>query len=296
VFRKRVFELPVGTRGSRPKALVNFLELKEGEQILEMVPYREDEVDDDHFVVLASAQGYIKRTSLEEFANIRASGLIAATVLEGDRLIDARLTDGHCHIVLASAAGQSIRFAESDVRPMGRTARGVKGMALREGDAVVDMLVIPEASQADLLTLCENGYGKRTAAEEYRPQSRAGLGIKTIKVTERNGPVAGMLLVHAEDQLMVVTDRGRVIRTRVADISVLGRDTQGVRVIRVDEGEKVVAITRVEASDAEQEGEDIERPEALEDGDGGEAEDEGGEDAGEGDGEPEAGGDEEAPE
>jgi DNA gyrase subunit A len=200
VFRKRVFEFPLGSRTSRGKALVNFLDLKEDEQILEMVPYREDEVDDDHFVVLGSAQGYIKRTSLSDYANIRTSGLIAAHVAEGDRLIDARLTDGTQHLVMASSKGMSIRFPETDVRPMGRTARGVRGMALREGDRVVSMLTLGAEDPDDLLTLSQHGFGKRTPAAEYRPQSRAGLGLKTIKTSERNGLVVGMLKVREGDQ------------------------------------------------------------------------------------------------
>jgi DNA gyrase subunit A len=256
VFRKRVFEFPLGTRGQRPKALVNFLELKEGEGILEMVPYREEEVDEDHFVVLASRQGYIKRTSLAEFENIRASGLIAATVAEDDALVDVKLTNGRCDIIMASRNGQAIRFNESDVRPMGRTARGVRGMGLREGDAVVNMLVLDREADTNVefLTVCEKGYGKRTPSDEYRPQSRSGLGLKTIKVSERNGKVVSMIKVSESDQLMVVTSQGKIIRTQVAGISVLGRATQGVRLIRLNEDEVVVGTARLDADAAPQDG------------------------------------------
>jgi DNA gyrase subunit A len=256
VFRKRVYEFPLGTRGQRPKALVNFLELKDGETILEMVPYREEEVDDDHFVVLASKEGYIKRTSLAEFANIRASGLIAATVAEDDTLVDAKLTNGRCDIIMASRNGQAIRFDESDVRPMGRNARGVRGMGLREGDAVVSMLVLDRETDTDaeFLTVCEKGYGKRTPAEEYRPQSRSGLGLKTIKVSARNGKVVSMVKVRESDQLMVVTSQGKIIRTQVAGISQLGRATQGVRLIRLGEDEVVVGTARLDDDGAEQVG------------------------------------------
>jgi DNA gyrase subunit A len=248
VFRKRVFEFPLGTRGQRPKALVNFLDLKEDEKVLEMLAYREDEVDENHFVVLASRQGYIKRTALDEFANIRASGLIAATVAEDDQLIDAKLTNGRCDIVMASKNGQAIRFDEAEVRPMGRTARGVKGMGLREGDEVVNMLVFDRETESDVqfLTVCEKGYGKRTPAEEYRPQSRAGLGLKTIKVSARNGSVVSMVKVREQDQLMVVTSQGKIIRTPVAGISSLGRATQGVRLIRLGEEEVVVGTARID--------------------------------------------------
>ncbi|HVI02486.1 MAG TPA: DNA gyrase subunit A, partial [Enhygromyxa sp.] len=260
VFRKRVFEFPLGTRGQRPKALVNFLELKEDEKVLEMLAYREEEVDEDHFVVLASRQGYIKRTALSEFANIRSSGLIAATVAEDDGLIDAKLTNGRCDIVMASKNGQAIRFDETEVRPMGRTARGVKGMGLREGDEVVNMLVFDRETEGDVqfLTVCEKGYGKRTPAEEYRPQSRAGLGLKTIKVSARNGKVVSMVKVREPDQLMVVTSEGKIIRTPVAGISSLGRATQGVRLIRLGEDEVVVGTARIDDPEV---GEVAEQPE-----------------------------------
>ena len=248
VFRKRVFEFPLGSRGQRPKAIVNFLDLKEGERILEMVAYREEEVDDDHFVVLASEQGYIKRTSLADFQNIRTTGLIAATVGEGDTLIDAKLTTGHCDIIMASRNGQTIRFNETDVRKMGRTARGVRGMGLREGDTVVNIMVLNRETEAEVqfLTVCENGYGKRTPNEEYRIQSRSGLGIKTIKVSERNGKVVNVIKVREADQLMVVTSQGKLIRTPVSGISELGRATQGVRLIRLNDDEVVVGTARVD--------------------------------------------------
>ena len=280
VFRKRVFEFPLGTRGQRPKALVNFLELKDGETVLEMVPYREEEIDEDHFVVLASQQGYIKRTSLAEFENIRASGLIAATVGEDDTLVDAKLTNGRCDIMLVSREGQAIRFDEAEVRPMGRTARGVRGMGLRDGDAVVNMLVLDREADQDtqLLTVCENGYGKRTPQDEYRGQSRAGLGLKTIKVSKRNGKVVSMVKVRAADQLMVVTSQGKIIRMLVAGISELGRATQGVRLIRLNEDEVVVGTTRIDEANADDEG--IEEQPPLDDDELGEDldEDEGDED------------------
>ena len=256
VFRKRVFELPQGSRDSRGKALINFLDLKEGEKVLHMLPYADEDVDEDHFVVLASRQGYIKRTSLTEFANIRQSGLIAATVAEGDAIIGAGFTDGSRHLLMASAAGMAIRFGEDQLRPMGRTARGVKGMNLRGDDQVVSLLVLQPDTENALLTLCEKGYGKRTPAAEYRAQSRAGLGLITIKVTGRNGPVVAMLSVGPEDQIMVITDGGKVIRTPVSGISELGRNTQGVRIIRLQDGESVVALERIVADEDADQGEE----------------------------------------
>jgi DNA gyrase subunit A len=285
VFRKRVFEFPLGTRGQRPKALVNFLELKEGEQVLEMVAYLEDEVDENNYVVLASREGYIKRTALSEFANIRTTGLIAATVAEGDGLVDAKLTNGKCDIIMASRDGQSIRFDEEQVRPMGRTARGVKGMGLRKGDEVVTMLIHDRSESEDenfFLTVCENGYGKRTPASEYGAQNRSGLGLKAIKVSKRNGKVVGMVKVREADQLMVVTTGGKIIRTRVSGISVLGRATQGVRLIKLSEGETVSSLACIdEAQAAEGEDELVEAPEGEDEGEG-EGDDES-DDEGEGD-------------
>jgi len=245
VFRKGVYELPLGRRDGAGKALVNFLNLREGEKIIEMVPYRGDEVTEQHHIVTATKAGYIKRTALSEYANIRASGLNAVVIDDDDELIAVRFTDGKQQIIMSSAEGMAIRFDENEVRPMGRQARGVRGMGLREGDTVVAMdAIAPEAAE-DLLTLCEKGYGKRTNVSEYRSQSRAGLGLITIKVTERNGKVVGSLLVRSTDQLIVVTSGGKVIRMRVDEISVLGRNTQGVRIIRTEDKERVVAVARM---------------------------------------------------
>ncbi len=245
VFRKRVFELPMARRDGAGKALVNFLELRDGEKIIEMVPYRDTEVTDAHHIVTATKNGYIKRTALSEYDNIRTTGLNAVVIDDDDELIAVGFTDGKQHIIMSSAEGMAIRFDENEVRPMGRQARGVRGMGLRDSDTVVAMdTLAPEAGE-DLLTLCENGFGKRTAVSDYRPQSRAGLGLITIKVTERNGKVVGSLLVRSTDQLIVVTSGGKVIRTRVDEISVLGRNTQGVRIIRIDDKERVVAVARV---------------------------------------------------
>ncbi|MGB1276381.1 MAG: DNA gyrase C-terminal beta-propeller domain-containing protein, partial [Nannocystaceae bacterium] len=201
---------------------------------------------------MATKLGYIKRTRVKEFANIRSSGLIAANIEEGDQLIDARLTKGGQHIMLSSAHGMAIRFEENVVRPMGRTARGVRGMKLRKGNSVVGMIVLEPESDAELLTMCENGYGKRTPATEYKVQGRSGQGIITIKVSDRNGPVVGVLPVRDDDQLMVVTSNGKVIRTKVAGISVMGRNTQGVRIIRTStDDERVVALERLVDPDDE---------------------------------------------
>jgi len=263
VFRSPVYELPLAKRDAAGKALVNFLELKEGEVVLEMVAYRENEVGTEHNIVTCTAKGYVKRTALDEFTNIRASGLIAVTIDEDDKLIAVRFTDGKQHLLLSSAQGMVIRFDETEVRRMGRTARGVRGMALREQDEVVTMNTLEPESSWQVLTLCANGYGKRTPAMEYRTQSRAGLGLITIKVSERNGPVVGNLLVKDDFHVILVTNGGKVIRTPVAGISELGRNTQGVRIIRIDDDERVVAVARmVESSEDhdEPEGDAIDSP------------------------------------
>jgi len=251
VFRKRVFELPLVQKGRKPKAWANFLDLKEDERVFHMVPYRDDEVDEDNFVAFATKQGYVKRTALSDFENIRSNGLIAVKIEEGDALVGVDFTDGKRHVLLATQGGMAIRFDESDMRPMGRTARGVKGISLRDDDAVVSMIVLAQDSSNSLLTICDNGYGKRTAAEEYRGQSRGGKGLITIKVTDRNGPVVAMLVVADDDQILVVTNRGKVIRTPVSGISQLGRNTQGVRIIRMRDEEVVVAIERILSSEDE---------------------------------------------
>ncbi len=259
VFRKRVFELPKGRRDAPGKALVNFLDLKDGERVLEMVPYREDAISDDHNIVTATARGYVKRTSITDYANIRTTGLIAVSIDEGDKLIAIRFTDGKKHLLLSSAGGMAIRFDENDLRQMGRNARGVRGMALKD-DTVVAMNSHDPAEDDEwqILTICANGYGKRTAISDYRSQSRAGKGLITIKVNERNGPVVSNLMVKDDFQLMLVTDGGKVIRTPVSGVSELGRNTQGVRIIRTDDGEKVVAVARIVDPDDDETGEEAE--------------------------------------
>jgi DNA gyrase subunit A len=222
----------------------------------------EDLIEREDMVVTVTHGGYIKRTSLAEFVNIRNSGLIAATVGDDDALVDAKLTNGRCDIIMASRDGQAIRFDEADVRPMGRTARGVRGMGLRKGDQVVNILVLDREQEQEigLLTVCEKGYGKRTPASEYRSQSRSGLGLRTIKTSSRNGKVVGVIKVRESDQLMVVTSEGKIIRTPVSGISELGRATQGVRLIRLGDDEVVVGLARVDDEGDELPGEVVELP------------------------------------
>jgi DNA gyrase subunit A len=259
VFQKRVYEVPVGARAARGKALVNLLPLEENERVAGVLPVKEfppepEEGADEEsqkagrrYVVMGTRRGVIKKTDLSEYSKIRSTGIIGAILDEGDGIIGIGQTDGDSDIFIGTAGGMSIRFHEDQVRGMGRATRGVKSIDLREGDEVVGMEVLSREAQgtASLLTVCENGYGKRTALEEYRGQNRGGLGLITIKTTDRNGKVVGVRAMTDEDHLMLVTDCARIIRTPVRDISVIGRNTQGVRLIRVEEGERVVAVERL---------------------------------------------------
>ncbi len=241
VYWLKVHELPQMGRAARGKAIVNLLRLEPGETIAAHLPVRE--FSEGRFVMVATSQGLVKKTPLMAYSNPRKGGIIGLILEKKDELISARLTDGEQHVFLASASGLSIRFKEQDVRAMGRAARGVKGMALGKGNRVVSM----ETSKfpASLLTICENGYGKRTATEEYRLQSRGGKGIITIKTTERNGRVVDVKLVSDADDLMVITNRGKIVRTPVRDISEIGRNTQGVRIVSLSAAEKVASVARL---------------------------------------------------
>jgi DNA gyrase subunit A len=244
VYAKRVFEMPLGGRVGRGKAMVNLLELQEGEKVLTTLPVKS--FDPGLFVVMATRSGTIKKTELDAFANIRATGIRAVTIDEGDALISVKLTDGEMDILLASRNGRALRFREDRVRPMGRDARGVRGIALRDGDACVGMAVVPRNNAAlTVLTVCERGHGKRTVLDEYPTKNRGGYGVITIKTSERNGKVVAVRVVSDEDHLILITDRGKLIRVPVAPLVTRGRATQGVRIMRVDEGEKISSVERL---------------------------------------------------
>jgi DNA gyrase subunit A len=192
---------------------------------------------------MTTRSGVIKKSPLGLYANPRASGIIAIKLEPSDDLIGVALTSGKNHIILGTKDGMAIRFDESQARPMGRSARGVRGIKLRKGDAVVDMVIAEEA--ATLLTVCENGYGKRTTLEDYRPQGRGGIGLINIKTSERNGNVVALKAVKDEDDIMIMTANGIIIRTGLEGIREIGRNTQGVRLIKLEENDKVVAVERV---------------------------------------------------
>jgi DNA gyrase subunit A len=249
-YSKRVYELPEGSKASRGKPLVNLLELQPGERVVEMLPLRE--FAENSFVFMATKNGVVKKTELSAFANIRVTGIIALSIDPGDDLIEARVTDGKAHILLASKGGYATRFSEEQVRAMGRGARGVRGISLRKGDELVAMAVIEAESQATLLTVSERGYGKRTPAGDYPTKNRGGLGVITIKTTERNGQVVGVKVVSDEDDLMLITTAGKVIRMPVQGIPTLGRNTQGVRLVRLAASEQVVAVERLAERDEDE--------------------------------------------
>jgi DNA gyrase subunit A len=199
-------------------------------------------------VVMGTRLGVVKKTDLAAFSNPRQAGIIAMGIEEGDAVIDVQLSNGQDEILLATREGMAIRFSEEEVRPMGRTAYGVRGIALREGDQVVSMAVI-HAQDGYALCVTANGYGKRTELSEYRVQSRGGVGIINIQTSDRNGPVVGALFVSEDDQLMLMTQQGKILRTRVTDTRPIGRNTQGVRLIRIDEADRVVSVARFAEKD-----------------------------------------------
>jgi DNA gyrase subunit A len=203
----------------------------------------------DHYVFMSTAMGTVKKTALDEFSNPRKAGIIAVDLDEGDYLIGAALTDGHHDVMLFSDGGKAVRFAEDDVRPMGRAARGVRGMALEDGQSVIAMLVAEDETQS-VLTATENGYGKRTSIVEYTRHGRGTKGMIAIQQTERNGKVVAATLVRADDEIMLITDRGVLVRTRVSEIRELGRATQGVTLIALDEGTKLTGLQRIVENDA----------------------------------------------
>ena len=259
VYWLKVHEIPQGGRAARGKAIVNLLNLAPGEQVMTVLPVKE--FVPGRYIITATQKGTVKKTELMAYSNPRAGGIIALTIDEGDRLISARLTDGSQDIILASRHGKSIRFPEADARAMGRTARGVRGMMLEGDDLVIGMETVTDATAATLVTVTENGYGKRTDLDEYRVQSRGGKGIITIKTSERNGKVVDIKLCEEDSDLMFITDRGKVLRTSVGHLSVIGRNTQGVRLMVLESGERVVAVAKLAEKD-EDNGLDTEAEEA----------------------------------
>ncbi len=247
----KVYKLPEAGRGSRGRPIVNLLPLEEEERITAILAVRD--YDAEHFVFMATRRGTVKKTALDAFSRPRSNGIIALGLHEDDELIGAVLTDGEQDLILAATSGRAIRFAESDVRAMGRTAAGVRGMRLKAGDAVIALL---RAADGELLFASEHGYGKRTAADEFSRQGRGGQGVIGIKTSSRNGAAVGALSVVEGDDLMLISAAGTLVRIGADEVSRLGRNTQGVRLIRLDDGDRLVGIARLAENGSDESGGD----------------------------------------
>jgi DNA gyrase subunit A len=244
VFWLKVHEIPEASRAAKGKALVNLLALTGSEKVTATLAVKD--YPEDRFVVMATKNGLIKKTELSAYSNPRQGGIIALGLEDGDKLIGVQVTDGQREILLGTKQGITIRFLESDVRPMGRTAYGVKGITLEEGNEVIGMETITPDSTTAILTMTEGGYGKRTPVGEYRVQGRGGKGIISVKTTERNGLAVGFLQVRDSDEIMLMAAQGKVLRCKVGDIREIGRNTQGVRILDLDGDEdRVVAVARL---------------------------------------------------
>jgi DNA gyrase subunit A len=245
VYWLRVFQIPVASRAARGRPVVNILPLEENERITAMLPV--EEYRDDEFIFMATENGTVKKTPLMDFARQRSSGLIAIELEQGNTLVGAAVTDGTRDVMLFGSGGKAIRFKESDVRAMGRTARGVRGIKLRSGEKVIS-LIIPEPG-GEILIASEHGYGKRSRIEDFSVIGRGGQGMISMKISERNGAVVGAIQVSNGDELILISNRGTLVRIRSDEVSLQGRNTQGVRLINVQNGEKLVGMARVEDSD-----------------------------------------------
>jgi DNA gyrase subunit A len=254
VYWLKVYQLPQAGRTARGKPIVNLLPLEEGERINALLPVRE--YSDEQYVFMATSSGTVKKTRLTDFSRPRANGIIAVDLRDDDKLVGVSITDGSQDVILFTSAGKAMRFNESAVRPMGRTACGVRGVRLNKGQKVIS-LIIAEQGRA-VLNVTENGFGKRTELDQFPTKGRGGMGVIAIKTSERNGDQVGAVLVDESDEIMLITDSGTLVRTPVADVSVMGRDTQGVRMIRVGEEERLVGIERIESLNGE---EDEDEPE-----------------------------------
>ena len=241
VYWLRVFQLPQATRNARGKPIVNLLPLGPDERINAILPVRT--YDDGHFVFMATKRGLVKKTALSAFSRPRTNGIIAVDLADDDKLVAVDITDGEQTIMLFSDAGKAVRFHESDSRPLGRTARGVRGIRLADGQNVISLIIAP--SSGEILTATANGYGKRTPIDDYPIHGRGGQGVIAIQTNDRNGRVVGATDVTAGDDMMLISNKGTMVRTRVDEVSVVGRNTQGVRLINLTEGEHLVGLQRI---------------------------------------------------
>ena len=251
LYRLRGYEIPEAGRTAKGTAIVNLLSLDPGEKITAVIPI--SNFAEGKYLLMATQKGFIKKTALTEYNSARKTGLQAITLKEEDELIAVRLTDGQDNVVLVTEDGMSITFSEQDVRPMGRTAQGVIGIKLGDGDKVIGMESIIDGANATLLAITEHGFGKRTDLDEYRVQNRGGRGVITYKVTQKTGKLVGIRVTDDSNDIMMITDTGTIIRISVKDVSVLGRSTQGVTLMRTNDGGKVVSIELVEPEETNEE-------------------------------------------
>ena len=256
VYWQKVYDIPELSRTSKGRAVINLLRLEAGEQILDCIPVRDFDVE-GHFLTMATRQGLIKKTDLSAYSRPKKGGIIAIKLRDDDELVDVAIVKPGDEIILSTAQGMAIRFSQTDARPMGRNTSGVKGISLSTDDSVAGMVVADPAAQ--LLTICENGYGKRTpfgpnrdqvsgdeaSSKIYRTQKRGGKGLRDIKATDRNGTVVDIVRVDDEDEVLMMTKGGKIQRIRASDISIVGRNTQGVRIMKTDDGDALAAVVRV---------------------------------------------------
>ncbi len=251
----KVYEIPEGSRLARGRAMVNLIDIEKDDRIMTFVPVKtldDEEYINNHYIIMSTKEGQVKKTSLEAYSRPRRDGIIAINIKDGDRLLGAALTDGDSTILLANKNGRAIRFNEEEAREMGRNTSGVRGMRLDKGDELVDMVVIKNTHEATVLAISENGFGKRSLVDDYREQSRGGKGVITLKVTPKTGKLIALKEVSDDDDLMVITERGKVIRMQCKGIRTMGRNTQGVRIMRLDDEGKIGAVTRVVNEDDEE--------------------------------------------
>ena len=247
VYWLRVFHIPLASRNSRGRPMVNLLPLDEGERITSILPI--EGYEEGHYIFMATARGFVKKTDMRQFSRQRSVGLRALELEEGDWLVGTAVTHGDCDVMLLSSEGKAVRFAEDAVRAMGRTARGVRGISLGDGHRLIS-LIVPRENHS-ILTVSEKGYGKRTRNSEFPTKGRGTKGVIAMATTTKNGPLVGAVQVSDRDEIMLISDQGTAVRTRVDEISVLGRNTQGVRVIKTRDDEKLVRLSRIVEDDAD---------------------------------------------
>lgn len=249
VFSKKVYTIPEGTRTNKGRNIANLIQIPSGEKIKEIICIPDEDNIEGSFLLFATERGLVKKTALTEYKNVKQSGLKAIKIVDGDNLLNVRVTTGEHDVLLCSSSGKIIRFSEEDCRSMGRVSQGVKGINIDDDERIIGMEIIDD--NVEILSVTENGYGKRTSASQYRKQTRGGKGILAMRLTDKNGEICAIKPVTEEDDLMIITDKGQVIRTKISGISLMGRATQGVRIIRLKDGEKVVAVENIVEEDEE---------------------------------------------